>query len=164
MQLYSLSFPLVGNLSGLFGRAKKDAGQASMTSRETNCDFLRAILVILIVIVGAFLCSSGPEAATAVDQWKYVGANDKGDRFFYDSTSVTPLSKDLIQVWIKELSNEPERRLVEINCSFKVIRDRQVISEGTNRIVRRRPVKLPSEWRAMEKDPVTKELHKVLCR
>jgi hypothetical protein len=161
VQLHSLSFPLVGNLSGLFGRAKKDTGQAGMTARETNGPFLVAFLGGLFLVMLASVFSSGTEAAT--EQWKYLGGNDKGDRFFYDAASVIYASQDLRQVWIKELSNEPERRLMEINCSYKIIRDRQVISEGKSKVPRR-PVKLPSEWRAMEKDPVTKELHKVLCK
>jgi len=124
---------------------------------------MRAIGVIgLFLVVIAAVFSSGAEAA-ADDQWKFIGANEKGERFFYDAASVIYASQDLRQVWIKELSNEPERRLVEINCSFKIIRDRQVISEGKSKVPRR-PVKIPSEWRALEKDPVMKELHKVLCR
>ena len=114
----------------------------------------------LLVIAAVF--SYGAEAAVN-DQWKYLGANEKGERFFYDSESVMQISQDLRQVWIKELSSEPEKRFVEINCSFKIIRDRQVISEGKTKVPRR-PVRFPSEWRAMEKDPITQELHKVLCR
>jgi hypothetical protein len=124
---------------------------------------MRAIAVLgFILCMLAPVCSSGADAP-AIDQWKYIGSNEKGERFFYDSESVIHVSMELRQVWIKELSNEPERRLVEINCSFKIIRDRQVISEGKRRTPRR-PVRLPSEWRAMEKDPIEKELHKVLCR
>jgi len=124
---------------------------------------MRALAVIsFLLVMLAPVFSSGAEAP-ATDQWKYLGANEKGERFFYDSESVIHVSQDLLQVWIKELSNEPERRLVEINCSFKIIRDRQVISEGKPKVPRR-PVKLPSEWQAIEKDPITQELHKVLCR
>ena len=120
-----------------------------------------AAIGFVFLLLGAVF-SSGAEAAVT-DQWKYLGANDKGERFFYDSESVIHASADLRHVWIKELSAEPERRLVEINCSFKIIRDRQVISEG-KRKAPPRPVKLPSEWRAMEKDPIMQELHSVLCR
>jgi len=132
---------------------------AGMT--ETGTNILKVVLASLFVFASAALFSSGTEAAT--DQWKYLGTNEKGDRFFYDASSVIYAAQDLRQVWIKELSNEPEKKLVEINCSFKIIRDRQVISEGKSKVPPR-PVKLPSEWRAMEKDLVTKELHKVLCR
>jgi hypothetical protein len=112
----------------------------------------------LAVIVLVF--SVRVEAAT--DQWKYIGANEKGERFFYDAASVLVLSQDVRQVWIKELSQNPERRLIEINCSFKIIRDMQVISEGKQKIPLRPAGR--KDWQAIEKDPVMKELHKVLCR
>ncbi len=136
---------------------------------KANCfsTGIKAFLAILIVIVGALLYSSRTEAAGTVEQWKYLGANDKGERFFYDSTSVIFLSKDLIQVWTKELGRDGQtKRLEEINCSFKIIRDRQVQTEGQKKPLPRTPIRPPSpaEWRAMEKDPVTKELHRVLCR
>ncbi len=133
---------------------------AGMTKIRANVSLLKDVLAGLTV--GIFLFSSGTEAAT--DQWKYVGANDKGDRFFYDSTSVTLLSKDLIQVWTKEIGRDGQtKRLQEINCAFRVIRDRQVVNEGQKKAPIR-PQIPTTEWRAMEKDPVTKELHKVLCK
>jgi hypothetical protein len=124
---------------------------------------VRAAGVIgFILIMGALSLSSGAEAAA--DQWKYLGTNDKGVRFFYDATSVIYMSKDLIQVWTRELTGEgPTKRLKEIDCSFKIIRDRQVIDEG-RRKTPHQPPRLPSPWHAMEQDPVTKELYKALCR
>jgi hypothetical protein len=111
--------------------------------------------------MAALVFSSGVEAAD--EKWKYFGANEKGDRFFYDASSVLRISPELIQVWTRELTSEgPARRLEEINCSFKIIRDRQVIYEGKQR-PKIRP-RMPSDWRAMEQDPITTELHKVLCR
>ena len=116
----------------------------------------------LALLLSAAALSSVSEAAT--DQWKYAGANEKGERFFYDSASVVYFSKDLIRVWIRELKADGQvKRFEEINCSFKIIRDIQVIDEGKKKIAVR-PSRMPSDWRAMEKDPVTKELHKVLCR
>jgi hypothetical protein len=97
------------------------------------------------------------------DQWKYLGANKKGERFFYDAASVILVSQDVRHVWVKELSDDPAKRLEEINCAFKIIRDLQVINEGKAR-PQRRPPRLPSEWHAMEQDPITQELYKALCR
>ncbi|HWR59340.1 MAG TPA: hypothetical protein VN328_10670 [Thermodesulfovibrionales bacterium] len=119
----------------------------------------RAVLGGLCLVMLAAVCS-GTEAAT--DQWKYIGTREKGERFFYDAESVLLLSQDVRQVWIKELSENPERRLIEINCSFKIVRDVQVISEGKKKI-QLHPVARRA-WQAIEKDAVMKELHKVLCR
>jgi len=122
---------------------------------------LRAVLGGLLLTVCALVFSSGTGAAE--EQWKYLGSNQKGDRFFYDASSVTYLSADLIEVWTRELTGEgPTKRLREINCSSKIIRDREVIYEGKQKP--RVLPKTPSDWRAMEQDPITKELYKVLCR
>jgi hypothetical protein len=103
----------------------------------------------------------------AADEWKYYGANEKGERFFYDQTSVIYLSPNLIQLWTRELTAEgPTKRFQEINCSYKIIRDLRVVDEGLRKAPIRptRPLRLPSEWRAMEQDPITQQLYKTLCR
>lgn len=125
---------------------------------------MRAIGVIgLCLAVILLVFSARVEAATVTDQWKYIGANEKGERFFYDASSVMRISAELIQVWTRELTSEgSQKSLEEINCSFKIIRDRQVIYEGKQKPRIRHLT--PSNWRAMEQDPITKELHKVLCR
>ena len=102
-------------------------------------------------------------AGAAEDQWKYVGANQKGERLFYDASSVMYMSSDLIQVWTKEEAGlGTMKKHKEINCSYKIIRDLYVIYEGKQMP----PVlsHVPSDWQAMEQDPVTKELYKILCR
>jgi hypothetical protein len=114
-----------------------------------------------LLIVAVLVLSSG--AGGADEQWKYYGTNEKGDRFFYDASSVIYTSADAIQVWTRELTGEgPAKRLEEINCTYKIIRDLQVIYEGKQK-PRFRP-HVYQEWRAMEQDPITKELHRALCR
>ncbi len=123
---------------------------------------MRATGVIgILLVVGAVVFSSGVEAAN--EQWKYLGANEKGERFFYDSANVLFFSKDLVQVWVKELSREPATKLVEVNCTYKLVRERQIISEAQKKAPIP-PPRLPSKWRPMELDPAMKELHKMLCR
>ncbi len=121
----------------------------------------RTGLIGLLFSMAALAFSSG--AGAADEQWKYYGTNQEGARFFYDASSVMYISSDEIQVWTRELTIEgPAKRLNEINCSYKIIRDLQVIYEGKQK-PRFRSQNL-SKWRAMEQDPVTKQLHKVLCR
>jgi len=105
-----------------------------------------------------------PCLEAAGEDWQYVVANEKGERFFYDRGSLTKPAKDVVSVWIKVVRGDASltRSLTEVNCPAKVIRDMRVITEG-----QRQPTRFsndPSEWRPMELDPVTKELHKVLCR
>jgi len=105
-----------------------------------------------------------PQGSQAVnEQWKYFGSNEKGHRFFYDSASVVYFSKDIVRVWTRELTSDaPTKRNKEINCSSKIIRDVQVITEKTNKAPHTSLT--PSEWRAIENQPPMKELFKVLCR
>jgi hypothetical protein len=130
---------------------------------------MRATGVIagLCLTAVALVLSAQVEAATPApvqDQWKYIGANDKGERFFYDASSVIRMSGDLLQVWTRKLTGEgAEKRLEEINCSSKVIRDIQVVSERQQKNIPPRLIGR-KDWRAMELDPITNELHKVLCR
>jgi len=98
------------------------------------------------------------------NDWKYIAANEKGDRIFYDSSSVLPLSENSIQVWVKNLGHDGSatKTLKEINCYYKVVRDRQVISERQGKsTLHPRP---RSNWQAMELHPMMKKLYKVLCK
>lgn len=121
------------------------------------------IMLALAAVMGMAspLLAAGPSN----EQWKYLGGSDKGTQFYYDAASVLYLSKDLISVWTRELApnSAPTRKLREINCSFRIIRDRQVIVEKPDN---RAPglQNSPSEWHAMERDPVTMTLYKTLCR
>jgi hypothetical protein len=124
-----------------------------MRTRGFLC--LGALLLTLVLPAGV---------RAAADEWKYYGRNEKGDRFFYDQTSVIYLSPNLIQLWTRELTDQgPTKRFQEINCSFKIIRDLRVVDEGFRKAPIL-PLRLPSEWRAIEQDPVTQQLYKDLCR
>lgn len=131
--------------------------------------FIRKIAanVMLVLYLTAATAMAAPPlpAGPSNEQWKYLGANDKGEQFFYDAASIVSFSKDLIQVWTRELApnTAPTRRLREINCSFKIIRDRQVIVEKAGNKGPRQQNAL-SPWHAMENDPVTKKMYETLCR
>jgi hypothetical protein len=121
----------------------------------------RKVVIGILFVTAVLVFSSGVGAVE--EKWKYYGSDQKGNRFFYNDATVLRMSPDLIQVWTRELTAEgPVKRLEEINCAYKIVRDSQVIYEGKQRP--RVPPRLPSAWRAMELDPITKELHKMLCR
>jgi hypothetical protein len=103
--------------------------------------------------------------ATAAEDWKYVAMSGTGDRYFYDASSVIPLSGREFQLWTKKLGADgsSSRILSEVNCSYKIIRDLRRIVEIPLR--RGRPDRdIDRNWRAMELDPATLELFKILCR
>jgi hypothetical protein len=94
--------------------------------------------------MAALVLSSG--AGAAGEQWKYFGTNQKGERFFYDASSVMYLSADLIQVWTRELTSEgPSKKLKEINCSHKIIRPFRSLTKNRGPFA-----PYLSDWRAME--------------
>jgi hypothetical protein len=123
-----------------------------------NAYFKATLGGLFLLIILSFFCS-GSEAAT--DQWRYIGANEKGERLFYDTSGVLHFSRDEVQVWVREISHEPVRKLKEINCAHMTVRDRQIISDSGKAL---RPVRLPSRWQPVEQDALMKELYKVLCR
>jgi hypothetical protein len=110
---------------------------------------------------GIVLLSAKAEALK--EEWKYLCSNDKGESFFYDSASVLPTGPDVITLWTRQLTREaPTRKMEEINCKYKIIRDRQVIVESSGKAPN---IKIrTSEWRAMEKHPDTQALYKAVCR
>jgi hypothetical protein len=118
-------------------------------------------LLFALLICLALSLASG---AAAADDWKYVAMSGKGDRFFYDASSVIPLSGGVFEIWIKKIGADgsSSRILSEINCSFKIIRDRQMITEIPDK--GRQQCDIDPGWRAMERDPAMLELFKILCR
>jgi hypothetical protein len=123
-----------------------------------------AIYFFVLLFLGIVLFSFRAEAAKAVtEDWKYVASSKEGDRLFYDSSSVIPVSGNAVQVWVKKLGHDGSavKILEEINCSFSIIRERQVVIERQGKT----PLssKPRSNWQAMELDPVMKELHRILC-
>ena len=117
-------------------------------------------LLLVLPVLGILAFS--PRAEAVNEQWKYLGTNEDAERFFYDSGSVIYLPGNIVNVWVKELSREPVRKLEEIRCPDKVIRSLQVISEGQ----RISPSRLRDYygWRLMEQSPPMLELYKALCR
>lgn len=129
--------------------------QSTKTRNETfQCLFVLFAVAVMVQTV---------TAEGVKEQWKYLASNDKGESFFYDSASVLYTAPDVISVWTRQLTRDaPTRKLEEINCKYKIIRDRQVVLENPGKAPNTRI--RPSEWRAMEKQPATQALYKALCR
>lgn len=122
---------------------------------------LSTVPAVFLLLISAVMFFSRCEAAE--EQWKYLGANEKGEQFFYDAASVMHISRDEVRVWTRELSRSaPVRRLKEVNCSFKVARDLQVSIERPDSVPD--PRNRNADWRAMENDPAMRKLMKAVCR
>jgi acyl-CoA synthetase (AMP-forming)/AMP-acid ligase II len=123
---------------------------------------LDSIYFFALLVLSVVLFSFRAEAVN--EEWKYVASNEQGDRIFYDSSSVIPLSENAVQVWVKNLGHDGSsmKILEEINCSYKIVRERQIISERRGKSLL--PPRPRTSWKAMELDPVMKKMHKVLCK
>jgi hypothetical protein len=123
-----------------------------------------------VPLFGLLVCLVlGLAAGAAADEdWKYVAMNEKGDRLFYDASSVIRLSRSEFELWTKKLGADgsSSRFLSDINCTYKIIRDKR-------RIVERPPIggiqgliagDFDTLWRPMELDSSTLQLYKMLCR
>ncbi len=127
--------------------------------RSSGTIYFFVVLVLSVVL----LCFAF-RAGAVNEQWKYIAANENGSRFFYDSSSIMPISNDVVHVWVKNLGHDGSvtRILEEVNCSYKIVREQQVISERRGKSA---PLPRPGlRWKAMERDPVMKELYKALCK
>jgi len=122
-------------------------------------------IYFFVLFLSIVLFSFRTEAAKAVtEDWKYVASNEEGDRIFYDSSSVIPFSENAIQVWVKKLGHDGSaiKILEEINCSYVIARERQVVIERQGKSAPL-PPRPRSNWQAMELNPMMKELHRILC-
>ncbi len=134
--------------------------QAPIRFRLTKMDEISGWILILFAF-GIFLLTSKAEALR--EDWKHLSSNDKGESVFYDSASILQTAPDVITLWTRELTREaPMRKLEEINCKYKIIRDKQVIVEGAGKAPSMK-VRV-SEWRDMDKQPALKALYKAVCR
>ncbi len=133
-----------------------------------NIFFIRKVFAAAMVLsLAAVPVMAAPPAAgpsLSIEQWKYLGVDPKGTQFYYDAASTIYISANVIQVWTREIAPNlpPTRKLQEINCSYRIIRNRQVKVEEAGRAPRFK--NSPSDWHAMEKDPITLTLYKALCR
>ncbi len=123
--------------------------------------FFLSLFIIATILISSLAFSAG---LPAEEKWKYFASNSKGEGFFYDTESIIRSSKDIILVWVKSIGHDSSvtRALEEINCSFRIVRDRQVIHEVQNKAPR--ITNTISDWRPIEEDPVFVELSKTLCR
>ena len=123
----------------------------------------KRLLIILMLLVSLFpvfqrIAEAGKE------RWKSISANNKKEWILYDSESVIYLQKDLVRVWVMGTDNNSTRRksLEEINCSHKIIRDIEVITEKPNMGTVNNTV--PSSWHGIVRNSARGELFKILCR
>jgi hypothetical protein len=97
-------------------------------------------------------------------QWKFIGANNKNERYFYQPTSITRPRKDVVVLKMMAIRGDATKLWTdsEINCHFKIIRD---LRSRTERINKPSLIdNVPSEWRDINIEFPDGNLFKTLCR
>ena len=118
----------------------------------------------LIICLMFLLVASVVESA----DWKSYATSGDGAKHYYDTTSVTNVSKDIVRCWQKterhkgvaqgdyKLAISVKKSLAEINCTKKEYRVITVIAEGYS-------TNTPSPWRLIPPDSIVEDLYKTIC-
>lgn len=114
----------------------------------------------MALVLSFFLAGVSPAAWAAEPTWKAIAGKGGTGGILYDPSSVTRPSRDAVRVWIRKTAQQ--RILEEFHCSYKIVRDVQVVTELPNKPPRITFV--PSEWRGVVKESPLGELFGVICR
>lgn len=123
----------------------------------------KTILILLLLLVTSFFVS--PDSVEAgKERWKAIAGKNGKDRILYDPDSVISLRPGVFRVWIMgfDMDHSPRKSQEEIDCSNKIIRDVEVITENLNKP--KHHTITPSDWTGIVRDSPRGELFKVLCR
>jgi hypothetical protein len=111
--------------------------------------------------------------------WKYYGTNEDGS-YFYDTESMTRLSKNLIQVWVQSAYSEKSISQwvreggkgfqdldftliwLQLNCVERSVRYLRIVYYSKNGKVFQ-PMD-NDEWHLIAPDSMTETLHKEVCK
>ena len=122
----------------------------------------RARLAIPLLSL-AVLCGAPPfpnPARAAEPSWKTVSDRSGNDAILYDPSSVTRPSRNAARVWIRKTGGQ--RILAEFQCSYKIVREVQVVTEQPNRPPGINMV--PSDWRGVVPESALGELFRKICQ
>lgn len=118
---------------------------------------------ILILLVFPLLVPPKPSEA-GNEKWKAIAGKNAEERILYNPDSVTPVGPGVFRVWIIgfDQDHSPRRSQEEIDCSNKIIRDIEVITEKPNKPVIHSIT--PSDWRGIVQESPRGDLFRILCR
>jgi hypothetical protein len=117
---------------------------------------------LFLALFGVALCCSSGDADDG--QWKFVGTNNKRDRYFYQPTSVMHTGRDIVALKMMVIRGDATKLWTdsEINCHFKIIRDLRTRTERINK-----PSlfdNVPSEWRDIIVEFPDGNLFRAVCK
>ena len=120
-------------------------------------------LIPLLLLVLSLAAPPGT-AEAGNERWKAVTGKKGGDRILFDPDSVIPSGPRVFRVRVIVFDEDQNtmRSLEEFDCTNKIFRDIEVITEKSNKPANR--TLTPSEWRGIVKESPRGELLKILCR
>lgn len=103
-------------------------------------------------------------AAAGNERWTAIAGKTGEERILYDPDSVIPSGPRAFRVRIMGFDADgfPRKSQEEFDCSNKIVRDIEVISERPGKPMTRGIA--PSEWSGVVRESPRWELFKTLCR
>ena len=123
----------------------------------------KRLLIFLFILISSSSASPG-YAAAGNERWKAIAGNNGEERILYDPGSVIPLRPGVFRVWIVSFDKDhsPRKFLEEIDCTNKIVRDLEVITEKPGKPIQH--TFTPSDWRGIVRESSMGELFRILCR
>jgi hypothetical protein len=127
--------------------------------------FTRKNVGLLSFLLFAFSCLEFPGPSDAANErWKAIAGKTGEDRILYDPDSIIPSGPRMFRVQIMgfDADHFPRRSQEEFDCSNKIVRDVEVVSERPGKPVTRTIA--PSDWTGVVRETPRGELLNLLCR
>ncbi len=120
--------------------------------------------MVLLFLLLSSLEVSIANATAGNERWTAIAGKTGGERILYDPGSIIPSGPRTFRVRIMgfDADGSPRKSLEEFDCSNKIVRDVEVVSEKPNKPVTRTIA--PSEWRGIVRESPRGELLTILCR
>jgi len=138
-------------------------------------------MMLIVLSVSVLMISGCASTKPKGENWKGLGSNVDGS-WFYDATSITRPSKDVVGVWVKLVWTDNGRTgnvkkygdsfrtldhtlaLLEIHCVDKRLRTLSQYSYSTNGDRLRSIDNENATWGFIPSGSVMDALHKIVCR
>ena len=134
-------------------------------TRMENKVFTRKSIGFLPYLLLSLSCLAFPGPSDASNErWIAIAGKNGEGQILYDPGSIIPSGPGRFRVWIMgfDADHFPRKSQEEFDCSNKIVRDVEVVSEKPGKPATRAIA--PSEWRGVARETPRWELFKTLCR
>jgi hypothetical protein len=135
-----------------------------MDLRRISTTSLKCLLSIVLFLIFAVDTRSQTEEIKG-SRWKYIcyDTNEKGTKYFYDTETVTYISTNQVDVWMKIASPKNEQfLLLEIACASNMFHLIESPFDMWNKRVKTQYI--AGNWRLIPPDSEVYLLSKLVCK